>query len=70
MTTDISETYTLGQDVTHLALGQSRDTVILSVPMPHAYFDHIGKLSAASGKSLSQVILDAIDAYRVETAAG
>ena len=68
MTSDISENYILGRDVTHLALGESRDTVVLSVRMPRANLDHLEKLCAVSGKSFSQVILDAIAAYQAEPA--
>lgn len=69
MTSDISENYTLGRDVTHLALGNPRDAVVLSFRMPRADFAHLEKLCAVSGKSLSQVILDAIAAYPAEPAA-
>ena len=69
-TTDRSEEYTLGQDVTHLALGQSRDTVILSVRMTRDDRDRLEKLGNALGKPPSEVVRDAIAAYRVETAAG
>lgn len=69
-TTNISEDYILGQDVTHLALGKSRDTVILSVRMTQDDRDRREKLGDAAGKSLSEGGRDASDAYRVETAAG
>ena len=68
MTIDHAEEYTLGRDVTHLALGNPRDAVVLSVRMPRANLDHLEKLCAVSGKSFSQVILEAIAAYPAEPA--
>lgn len=64
-----SETCVLGQDITALALGKSRDIVVLSVQMPVAEFAHLEKLCETSGKSLSEIIRAAVAAYRAEPVA-
>ena len=60
---------TLGRDITGLALGKSRDTVVLSIQMPSAELAHLERLSAAAGKSLSEIVRDAVAAYRAEPVA-
>ena len=69
MTSEVSETGILGQDITALALGQSRDSVVLSVQMPVAEFAHLEKLCETSGKSLSEIVRAAVAAYRAEPVA-
>ena len=63
------ETGTLGQDITALALGKARDSVVLSVQMPVAEFAHLEKLCETSGKSLSEIVRAAVAAYRGEPVA-
>ena len=69
MTSEVSETCVLGQDITALALGQSRDSVVLSVQIPVAEFAHLEKLCETSGKSLSEIVRAAVAAYRSEPVA-
>ena len=69
MTSEVSETCALGQDITALALGQSRDRVVLSVQMPMAEFAHLEKLCETSGKSLSEIVRAAVAAYQSEPVA-
>ena len=70
MTTEISENYNaLGRDITDLALGKSRDTVVLAIQMPIAELAHLERLSAAAGKSLSEIVREAVAAYRAEPVA-
>lgn len=59
----------LGRDITDRALGKSRASVILSVQMPIAELAHLERLSAAAGKSLSEIVRDAVAAYRAEPVA-
>lgn len=66
MTSEVSETCVLGQDITALALGQSRGSVVLSIQMPVAEFAHLEKLCETSGKSLSEIVREALAAYRAE----
>ena len=59
----------LGRDITDLALGKSRDAVVLSIQMPIDELAHLERLSAAAGKSLSEIVRDAVAAYRAEPVA-
>ena len=64
MSAENYEEYTLGQEITDLALSKkARDTVVVSVRLPVGEFARLEKISAESGKSLSQVVRDAVSAY-------
>ena len=69
MTIDHAEEYILGQDVTDIALSKGPKSIVVSVGLSIEELDHLEKLCAVSGKSFSQVILDAIAAYHAEPAA-
>ena len=64
MRADGVEEYTLGQDVTEIALGkQPKETTVVSVRLPVADFMRLEKISSGSGKSISQVVREAIKTY-------
>ena len=65
MRADYDEEYTLGQEVTEIALGKKpRETTVVSVRLPVADVARLERISSESGKSMSQVIRDAIEAYK------
>lgn len=63
MTDEFSEDFILGQDVTDIARGKSRDTVVLSIRMPIAEFAQLEQLCEDSGKTLSEVVREAVEFY-------
>ena len=63
MTDEFSEDLILGRNVTDIARGKSRDTVVLSIRMPIAEFAQLEKLCEDSGKTLSEVVRDAVEFY-------
>ena len=66
MQTEHHEEYTLGQEVTEIALGKkAKETVVVSVRLPVDEFARLEKLSESLGKSMSQIIRDAVAAYQV-----
>lgn len=64
MTFDYDEEYTLGQDVTAIAASKGPKSVVVSVRLSIDEFDRLDQLCTASGKSMSQVVRDAVEAYR------
>ena len=59
------EEYALGQEVTEMALGKrSKETVVVSVRLPVDEFARLEKLSESSGKSMSQIVRNAVAAYQ------
>lgn len=69
-TTDRSEDYILGQDVTAIAGSKGPKSVVVSVRLSSDDLDRLEKLGDAAGKSLSEGGRDASDAYPDQTAAG
>ena len=65
MSVDFDEEYTLGREVTEIALGKKlRETVVVSVRLPLEDFARLEKISSESGKSMSQVIRETVAAYQ------
>ena len=63
MATD-NEEYTLGEDVTQYALSKkSRDSVVVSVRLSAQDFNRLEKICIDTGKSMSQVVREAVAAY-------
>ena len=62
------EDYELGRDVTHLALagGTKRDMAVLSVRLPASEIARLERIGRESGKTLSQVVRDAVASYRTQ----
>ncbi len=56
--------YVLGKDITHLAKGEHKGTVVLSVRLSRAEFANIERISRLSGKTVSQVAREAIARYQ------
>ena len=63
VSTEQDEDFILGQEVTDIAMSKSRDTVVLSIRMPIAEFAHLEQLCVDSGKTLSEVVRDAVEFY-------
>ena len=63
VSTEQDEDFILGQEVTDIALGKSRDTVVLSIRMPIAEFAQLERLCEDSGKTLSEVVREAVEFY-------
>lgn len=63
MSFDYDEEYTLGQDVTAIASSKGPKSIVVSVRLPVDEFARLEKLCSASGKSLSQVVRDAVAAH-------
>ena len=62
-----TEKYELGRDVTHLARSNTkRETGVISVRLPMPDIARLEEVGRESGKTVSQVIRDAIAAYRVK----
>ena len=63
----MTEDYELGRDVTHLAKSSTkRETGVISVRLPMTDIARLEGIGRESGKTISQVIRDAIVAYRVK----
>ena len=62
------EGYELGRDVTRLALagGTRGNSAVLSVRLPASEIARLEKIGQESGKTLSQVVRDAVSVYRVQ----
>ena len=62
------EDYELGRDVTHLALasGTKRDMAVLSVRLPASEIARLERIGHENGKTLSQVVRDAVSVYRTQ----
>ena len=63
VSTEQDEDFILGQEVTDIAMSKSRDTVVLSIQMPIAELAQLEQLCADSGKTLSEVVRDAVEFY-------
>jgi len=62
-----NEEYELGRDVTHLATsGAKRETSVISVRLTKGDIGRLEGIGRESGKTVSQVIRDAITAYQVK----
>lgn len=60
------EEYELGRDVTHLATsGRKKDTCIISVRMSASEIVKLEGIGRESGKTVAQVVRDAVAAYQV-----
>ena len=60
------EEYELGRDVTHLATsGRKKDTCIISVRMAGSEIAKLEGIGRESGKTVAQVVRDAVAAYQV-----
>ena len=63
-----NEEYELGRDVTHLATsGAKRETSVISVRLAKGDIGRLEGIGRESGKTVSQVIRDAITAYQVKS---
>ena len=61
------EEYELGKEVTHLATSKAkRETSVISVRVTKADIGRLEGIGRESGKTVSQVIRDAITAYQVK----
>ncbi len=61
------EEYELGKDVTRIAKsGMKRETAVISVRLTKAEVARLEAIGLESGKTISQVIRDAIAAYEVK----
>lgn len=59
--------YELGQDVTHLATaGKRKETSVISVRLSGEEIKRLEELGRENGKTISQIIRDAIASYRVQ----
>ena len=66
MFTDHHEEHTLGQEVTETALGKkANETVVVPVRLRVEEFTRLEYLSESSGKSIAQIIGDAVSACQV-----
>ena len=64
MSAEYSDDYTLGQEVTQMALGKkARETVVVSVRVSMEDFARLEKISIKAGKSISQVVREAVAKY-------
>lgn len=62
---DDRDDYVLGEDVTHLAAPKGkRDTAVISVRLATQELRELDALSKATGKTISQVVREALAAFR------
>lgn len=62
---DYDDEYELGKDVTPLATeGKKKDTAVVSVRMTDSEIANLERIGRESGKTVSQVIREAVAAYR------
>jgi hypothetical protein len=64
MSANYGEEYTLGEEITKEALGRkTRDTVVVSVRLTSKEFSRLEGMCEETGKSMSQIVRDAIATY-------
>ena len=63
MTIEQDEDFILGQDVTDIAAGKGEKSVMLSVRLSPEDFIRLEQLCEDSGKTLSEVVREAVEFY-------
>ena len=64
MSAEYGNEYKLGEEITDVALGKrAKETVVVSVRLTSEEFSRLEKLCEQAGKSMSQLVREAISAY-------
>lgn len=68
MSAEYGDEYKLGEEITDVALGKkTKETVVVSVRLTAEEFSRLEKMCEDSGKSMSQLVREAISAYEGST---
>ena len=68
MSSRSDEEYELGRNVTHLAqAGSRKETAVLSIRVPSTEIARLERMGRETGKSVSQIVRDAIASYSVRS---